>query len=280
MTDTRKRMSGKVALVTGAARGQGRSHAVRLAEEGADVIALDACVDLASVPYALATEADLQETAELIRSTGQRAHVAKADVRDLAELSTAIADGVAALGRLDIVSANAGIMSMSSLAEMDESQWLEMIDVNLNGVWRTCRASIGHVIAGGRGGSIVLTSSVAGLKSYPNAGHYVTAKHGVVGMMKTLAQEHAGDRIRVNCVNPTQVNTDMIHNDLMYSLFCPDRENPTREDFAAASRATGLLPVDWVESSDVTNALMFLVSDEARFITGVALPIDAGALHA
>jgi NAD(P)-dependent dehydrogenase (short-subunit alcohol dehydrogenase family) len=153
-----------------------------------------------------------------------------------------------------------------------------MIDINLSGVWRTCKAAIPHLIAGGRGGSIVLTSSVAGLRSYNGVSHYVSAKHGVVGLMKTLAQELAPHSIRVNTLNPTQVDTDMIQNESMYHLFCPDIENPTRAEFGAASAATILLPIDWVESIDVSNALLFLASDEARYITGVALPIDAGAL--
>ncbi len=156
--------------------------------------------------------------------------------------------------------------------------WDQMIDINLTGVWRTCKAVIAHLIEGGRGGSIVLTSSVAGLRSYSGVSHYVSAEHGLVGLMKTLAQELAPHSIRVNTVNPTQVDTAMIQNESMYRLFCPDTEHPTRQDFGAASAATILLPVDWVESIDVSNTVLFVASDEARYITGVALPIDAGAL--
>jgi (+)-trans-carveol dehydrogenase len=272
------RVEGKVAFITGAARGQGRSHAIRLAQEGADIIAVDHCADIETVSYPMATAADLEATAKEVEALGRRVHTAHADVRDFGSLKAAVDAGVAELGRLDIVSANAGILSNGQSHELSEETWGTMIDINLSGVWRTCKAAIPHLIAGGRGGSIILTSSVAGLRSYNGVSHYVSAKHGVVGLMKTLAQELAPHSIRVNTLNPTQVDTDMIQNESMYHLFCPDIENPTRAEFGAASAATILLPVDWVESIDVSNALLFLASDEARYITGVALPIDAGAL--
>jgi SDR family mycofactocin-dependent oxidoreductase len=272
------RVAGQVAFITGAARGQGRSHALRLAEEGADIIAVDLCGQLGSVAYPLATADDLAETVQLVEALDRRIVARQADVRDTASLDLALSEGVAELGRLDIVSANAGILSSGSLAELSVQAWREMIDVNLSGVWRTCKVAIPHLIAGGRGGSIILTSSVAGLKSYANMAHYVSAKHGVTGLMKTLATELAPYRIRVNSLHPTQVDTDMIQNDIMYRLFRPDLENPSRADFAEASRATGLLPIDWVETADVSSALLFLASDEARYITGTALPVDAGAL--
>jgi|SRR4051794_23834805 (+)-trans-carveol dehydrogenase len=272
------RVEGKVAFITGAARGQGRSHAIRLAQEGADIIAVDHCADIETVSYPMATAAELEGTAKEVEALGRRVYTAHADVRDFQSLKSAVDAGVAELGRLDIVSANAGILSNGQSHELSEETWGQMIDINLSGVWRTCKAAIPHLIAGGRGGSIVLTSSVAGLRSYSGVSHYVSAKHGVVGLMKTLAQELAPHSIRVNTLNPTQVDTDMIQNESMYHLFCPDIENPTRAEFGAASAATILLPIDWVESIDVSNALLFLASDEARYITGVALPIDAGAL--
>jgi (+)-trans-carveol dehydrogenase len=272
------RVAGKVAFITGAARGQGRSHAIRLAQEGADIIAVDHCTDIDTVGYPMATSADLEATVKEIEALDRRVYAAHADVRDFGSLKTAVDAGVAELGRLDIVSANAGILSNGASHELSEETWGQMIDINLSGVWRTCKAAIPHLIGGGRGGSIVLTSSVAGLRSYNGVSHYVSAKHGVVGLMKTLAQELASHSIRVNTVNPTQVDTAMIQNESMYHLFCPDIENPTREDFGAASAATILLPIDWVESIDVSNAVLFLASEEARYITGVALPIDAGAL--
>jgi SDR family mycofactocin-dependent oxidoreductase len=272
------RLAGQVAFITGAARGQGRSHAIRLAQEGADIIAVDVCAPLPTVDYPLATPADLAETVRRVEELDRRIVARQADVRSLASLEAALAGGVAELGRLDIVAANAGILSSGSLAGLSVPAWREMIDVNLSGVWRTCRAAIPHLIAGGRGGSIILTSSVAGLKSYPNMAHYVAAKHGVTGLARALATELAVHRIRVNSVHPTQVDTDMIQNDIMYRLFRPDLEHPTRQDFAEASRATGLLPVDWVESADVSSAVAFLASEDARYITGTALPVDAGAL--
>jgi (+)-trans-carveol dehydrogenase len=272
------RVEGKVAFITGAARGQGRSHALRLAEEGADIIAVDLCEDIKSVDYPLASRADFDETVRRVEALGRRIVAREADVRDVESLRAAVDAGFAEFGRLDIVSANAGILSNGQSHELSEETWGDMIDINLSGVWRTCKVAIPHLIAGGRGGSIVLTSSVAGLRSYNGVSHYVSAKHGVVGLMKTLAQELAPHSIRVNTVNPTQVDTAMIQNESMYHLFCPDIENPTRADFGAASAATILLPIDWVESIDVSNAVLFLASDEARYITGVALPIDAGAL--
>lgn len=271
-------LAGRVALITGAARGQGRSHAVTLAEAGADIIAVDLCADLSTVDYPQAVPGDLAETVRQVEALGRRIVAAVADVRDTAGLRAAVDAGVAELGRLDIVSANAGILSSGSLADLSLAAWREMIDVNLTGVWKTCKVAIPHILAGGRGGAVVLTSSVAGLKSYPNVGHYVAAKHGVVGLMRTLAVELAPHRIRVNTVNPTQVDTDMIQNDVMYRLFLPDSSAPTRAEFAAASRETALLPVDWVESADVSRALRFLVSDDARYVTGVAFPVDAGAV--
>ena len=272
------RVEGKVAFITGAARGQGRSHAIRLAQEGADIIAVDHCGDIDTVDYPMATEADLAETVRQVEALDRRIVAGHADVRDGESLAAAVDAGVAELGRLDIVSANAGILSNGQSHELSEDTWGQMIDINLSGVWRTAKAAIPHLIAGGRGGSIVLTSSVAGLRSYNGVSHYVSAKHGVVGLMKTLAQELAQYSIRVNTVNPTQVDTAMIQNESMYKLFSPDIAEPTREDFGRASAATILLPIEWAESIDVSNAVLFLASDEARYITGVALPIDGGAL--
>ncbi len=273
-----RRMEGKVAFITGAARGQGRNHAIRLAQEGADIIALDAEQDLATVPYPLARQGELAETVEAVKAVGGRIHADIADVRDLAAVQAVVDAGYAAFGRLDIVSANAGILSFGQAHEMSEQTWEEMIDINLGGVWRTVRAAVPHMIEAGNGGSIILTSSVAGLRSYENVGHYVAAKHGVIGLMKTLAQELAPHRIRVNTLNPTQVDTDMVQNQAMYDVFCADVDNPTRDDFAKTSGGMIKLPIPWVESDDVTNALLFLASEDARYITGVALPVDGGAL--
>jgi (+)-trans-carveol dehydrogenase len=271
-------LQGKVALITGAARGQGRRHAIALAQQGVDIIAVDRCSDVGTVPYPLATKEDLAETVRQVEALDRRIVATEADVRDSAALTAAVDDGVAQLGRLDIVSANAGILSFGTADQLSDESWEDMIGVNLTGVWKTCRAAIPHIVAGGRGGTIVLTSSVAGLKAYGGLPHYVAAKHGVVGLMKAMANELAPQNIRVNSINPTQVDTDMVQNEAMYKLWSPDEAHPTREMFGAKSRATGLLPVDWVEVDDISNALIFLVSDMGRYITGIALPVDAGVL--
>lgn len=272
------RVAGKVALITGAARGQGRSHALRLAAEGADIIALDICRQIESAPYHLATPEDLEETARLVKELGQNVVTREVDVRDGEALVAAVNEGVSQLGRLDIVVANAGIMSIGPAFELTEQAWSELIDVNLSGVWRTTKAAVPHLIAGGNGGSIVLTSSIAGLIGQPGLGHYVAAKHGVVGLMKTLALELAPLNIRVNTVNPTCVDTDMIMNEATYRIFLPDDPHPTRDKFAVPAGEMNALSVPWIESSDVSNAVLFLASDEARYITGISLPVDAGAV--
>src|ERR1700729_4213924 len=206
------RVGGKVAFITGAARSQGRSHAIRLAQEGADIIAVDIAGPVDSVTaYPMATEADLTETVKQVEALDRRIVARKADVRDPGALKAALDDGVAQLGQLDIVGANAGIFSFGTLEELDDRTWQDMIDVNLTGVWHAAKAAIPHLRAAG-GGAIILTSSSLGLEGMPNVGHYVSAKHGVVGLMRTLALELAPDLIRVNSVHPTTVNTDMIQN--------------------------------------------------------------------
>jgi SDR family mycofactocin-dependent oxidoreductase len=271
------RVAGKVAFITGAARGQGRSHAIRLAAEGADIIAIDVLADMPGMPYPGATEADMAETVKAVEALDRRIVASKADVRDYGQLKAALDAGVAELGHLDIVSANAGIGSSPYPAQdIEEQTWQDMLDVNLTGVWHTAKAAIPHLT--GHGGSIVLTSSAAGLKAYANVAHYVSAKHGVVGLMRTLALELAPQFIRVNSVHPTQVDTTMIQNEATWRLFRPDLEHPTEADFAPASQSLNVLPIPWVDPVDISNAVLFLASDEARYITGVALPVDAGAV--
>ncbi|RSN69237.1 mycofactocin-coupled SDR family oxidoreductase [Actinomadura sp. WAC 06369] len=273
------RVEGKVAFITGAARGQGRGHAVRLAQEGADIIAVDVCEQIDTVPIPMSTPEDLAETVALVEVTGRKIAATRADVRDFDALKAAVDDGVARFGRLDIVVANAGLAaSGDEIHKMDAKLWRDSIDVNLTGVWHTGKAAIPHVIDGERGGSIVLTSSVGGLKAHPNIANYVAAKHGVVGLMRSMAVELAQYGIRVNSVHPTQVNTPMLMNDLTYRMFRPDLENPTREDMAPISQMMNALPVPWVEAEDISNAVLFLASDESRYITGVPLPIDAGSM--
>jgi SDR family mycofactocin-dependent oxidoreductase len=272
------RVEGKVAFITGAARGQGRSHAVRLAQEGADIIAVDLCAQVGSVPYPMATPEDLANTVKEVEALDRRIVAARADVRDYAGLKQPLDDGVAQLGRLDIVCSNAGIFSIGAAAELDETTWQDVIDINLTGMWHTCKAAIPHLIAGGRGGSIVITSSDAGLKAYQNVAHYVSAKHGVVGLMRTLALELAPHLIRVNSLHPSTVNTDMVQNEATYRLFRPDMQNPGPQELAQAGVSINALPIPWLEPVDISNAVLFLASDEARYITGVTLPVDAGFL--
>jgi (+)-trans-carveol dehydrogenase len=272
------RLERKVAFVTGAARGQGRSHAIRLAEEGADIIAVDIAAQLDTVPYPMATPEDLAQTVKQVEALDRRIVASRADVRDYDALKAALDDAVARLGRLDIVSANAGIVSFGRAEDLTEQTWQDMMDVNLTGVWHTAKAAIPHLRAAG-GGSIVITSSGAGLKGQANTGHYVAAKHGVVGLMKTLANELAADMIRVNTVNPGSVNTEMIQNQGTYHLFMPDQPGDiSREQVVPVFQAVNALPVPWIEPVDISNAVLFLASDEARYITGVALPVDAGNL--
>ena len=271
------RLEGKVAFVTGAARGQGRSHAVRLAEEGADIVAIDIASQIDTVPFPMATPDDLAETVEQVEALDRRIVAKQADVRDYDALKAALDDGVARLGRLDIVAANAGIVSYGSAEELTEQAWRDVIDVDLTGVWHTVKAAIPHLRAAG-GGSVVITSSDGGLEGSPNVAHYTAAKHGVVGLMRTLANELAPDLVRVNTVHPSAVDTDMIQNQAAYHLFLPDHQGDiTREDVAPVLQTVNALPVPWMEPRDISNAVLFLASDEARYITGVTLPVDAGA---
>ncbi len=273
------RLEGKVAFVTGAARGQGRSHALRLAEEGADIVAVDIAGQISTVRYPMATPDDLAETVRLVEALDRRIVATQADVRDYDAMKSAVDDGVAQLGRLDIVAANAGIGTFGTMEELTDEEWDDMLDTNLKGVWHTAKASIPHLRAAG-GGSMILTSSTAGLMGLANLGHYVAAKHGVVGLMRTLALELAPDMIRVNTVHPTSVDTDMIHNEATYALFAPDLgpDERTRDALGARFATLNALPIQWVEAVDISNAVVFLASDEARYITGVTLPVDAGSL--
>ncbi len=270
------RVEGKVAFITGAARSQGRSHALRLAQEGADVIAVDICAPVESIQmYPPATEEDLAETVRQVEALDRRIVATRADVRDPAALRAAVDEGVAQLGRLDIVLANAGVFELAPALELTDGAWQVMIDINLTGVWNTCRVALPHLIESG-GGSIVITSSTAGLKGTPNTIHYTAAKHGVIGVMRTLANEFGKQSVRVNTVHPTGVDTVMIQNEKTWGLFTPDDPNPTREKFAELFETLHPLPVPHVDPVDISNAILFLVSDEARYITGVTLPVDAG----
>jgi (+)-trans-carveol dehydrogenase len=273
------RVEGKVAFITGAARGQGRSHAVRLAQEGADIIAIDICKPIAEgMLIPASTPEDLAETADLVKNLNRRIVTAEVDVRDYDALKAAVDSGVEQLGRLDIIVANAGIGNGgNTLDKTSEKDWQDMIDVNLSGVWKSVKAGVPHILAGGHGGSIVLTSSVGGLKAYPQCGNYVAAKHGVVGLMRSFGVELGQHMIRVNSVHPTHVNTAMVMNEGTFKMFRPDLKNPGPDDMAPICQMFHVMPVPWVEPVDISNAVLFFASDESRYITGVTLPVDLGS---
>jgi SDR family mycofactocin-dependent oxidoreductase len=269
------RFDGKVVLITGGARGQGRSHAVRFAQEGADVAICDVAAQLDTVPYPLAKPDDLAETVRLVEDLDRRCVAVQADVRDRGQIDAFAEQTRTELGRIDFLLANAGIFTFSTVAEMDDRTWREMIDTNLTGVFNAMRAVLPAMIAQGSG-RIVATSSMAGKMGYANVGHYCAAKWGVIGLVKSVAQEVAAHGITVNAVCPTGVDTTMIQNEAAYRLFLPDAENPTREDAAPAFQGLNAIPVPWVEPSDISNAMAFLCSDEARYITGETIAVAAG----
>jgi (+)-trans-carveol dehydrogenase len=271
-------LDGKVAFVTGAARGQGRSHAIRLAQEGADIIAIDACATPDWLSYPLATEADLAQTVKDVEARGRRIIAEKADIRDLAAVQGVLGEGVAALGgRLDIALANAAVISWpQDLWAIDVAEFRELIDVTLTGTFITLKAAVPPMIAAGNGGSIVLTSSGAAITAGKGLGDYKAAKNGVLALKDTLACELAEHFIRVNAICPTAVDTPMIHNERLHRAFRPDLEHPGREDVKDGFAQMNLLPVPWVDPVDVSNAIVWLCSDAARYVTGITLPVDAG----
>ena len=279
MERSEKPFAGKVALITGGGRGQGRSHAVRFAELGADVIVIDNDgTPVNSIPYELATAEDIEETTRLIEQADRRAVAVRADVRSLPALEQAVERGRKELGEINIVCANAGIGSFGRSLEMSEETWLEMIDINLNGVWRTIRAAAPSMVAARRGGVIVLTASTASFRAPQNLSHYAAAKHGVIGLMKSLAAELGPEGIRVNAVCPGAVRTAMLDHDTAYHLFRPDLDDPGLADLDPVLGQMTLTGEPWVEIGDVTDAVVWLASPAARHVTGVALPVDIGHL--
>lgn len=269
-------LEGKVAFITGAARGQGRSHAVRFAEEGVDIIAVDICEQIDTVPYPLASREDLDETVNLVEKTGRRIVAEQADVRDYARLQSVLANAVGELGRLDFVIANAGIATGIAPARSTMHAYLDAIDVMLNGVYFTIEAALPWLLKHSDGGAIVITSSLGGLMSLgrsfdtrnPGLAGYTAAKHGVIGLMRYFATTLAEKNIRVNSVHPTGVATSMIQNDAV--------ESYARAHPAFAEAFVNALPVSAIESSDVTEAMIYLCNQSGRYITGTALPLDAG----
>jgi SDR family mycofactocin-dependent oxidoreductase len=274
------RLPGKVALVTGAARGQGRAHCLRMAQEGADIIAVDVLEDNEQVSYGLATKQDMDETQRLVSETGRRFIGLRADVRSQADLDAAVAAGTTAMGGIDVVCVNAGISGPKGPSwELEEQAFENILQVNLLGAWRTVKAAAPGMIEAKRGGSIVFINSTLGLKGIQGLSAYTASKHGLLGLARCLAAELAPHDIRVNSVAPTGVGTPLIWNEATYRHFRPDLENPGLEDAIESFRSMHQLPVPWVDPVDVANAVVFLASDEARCITGIALPVDAGNLN-
>ncbi|MBB1033767.1 mycofactocin-coupled SDR family oxidoreductase [Dietzia sp. CQ4] len=274
------KLDGKVAFITGAARGQGRSHAVRLAEDGADIIAVDICAPIASLEgfYELPTQEDLDETVRLVEAQGRRIVARVADVRDLPALTDAVSAGVAELGSVDIIVANAGIFTFGQETHKIEQQsWNDIQDINLTGVWHTYAAAAEHLLAAGPGGSVIIISSLAGFKGLANVAAYTAAKHGIVGLMKVLANELGPHGIRVNTIHPNSIDTPMVKNAKTYGLFRPDLADPQAED--AHDAFAGLNPMGkaWIESIHVSNAVAWLASDEAYYVSGGEIPVDGGA---
>jgi (+)-trans-carveol dehydrogenase len=270
-------LEGKVAFITGVARGQGRSHAVRLAEEGVDIIGVDALTGYDTIAYPMGSREELDETVQLVEKQGRRMIATEADVRDLASLESAVAAGVEEFGRLDIVAANAGISPPGTpLWQLPPQEWQDVIDVNLTGVFNTLRASVPHMLEAGNGGSIVITSSGAGLKAVQNLADYNSSKFGVIGLGKTAANELAPYKIRVNMICPSTVATPMVLNDALYRLFRPDLENPTVDDAAEVFTQMNPLGEPWADPVDISNAVVWLCSEQARTVTGIVLPVDLG----
>ena len=269
-------LDGKVAFISGIARGQGRSHALTLAREGADIIGFDLCAKPTTTAYPGATEEDLQETVRQVKETGADIVAEVGDTRDHTRVKAIFDRGIEQFGRVDIVLPNAGICSGAKTWEITPQDWREMVDINLNGVFHTVQVAIPTMIAQNEGGSIVFTGSTEALKGAENISSYAASKHGVTGLMTSLARELGQYNIRVNSVNPTCVDTHMINNNFVYGLFRPDLDKPTRDDVIDAFSGTHILPVPWIQPQDVSNAILYLVTDPGRYITATPLVIDAG----
>lgn len=278
MSERPRRYEGKVVFITGVGRGQGREHAVRFAAEGAQIIGVDICEDLPECYYPLSTEADLAETVKQVEAAGGAMHAEKGDVRDLSRLREVVKAGVERFGRLDVIVANAGTYSPNPTQFLTSEQWDETIGVNLTGVFNTVRAGMKTMIQQNEGGAISITSSTAGLKGFYGCPAYNAAKHGVVGFMRSLALELAPNQIRVNTIHPTSVGTPMILNDVFPKLVRSDVSDPGFDEAAEFLRPQQPMDIPWLAPGDISDALLWLCSDEARYVTGVTLPVDAGAL--
>jgi (+)-trans-carveol dehydrogenase len=271
------RLHNKVALISGVARGQGRSHALRLASEGASIIGFDGMCTYDTVPYKQATQEDLDQTAKLVTEAGGRIITGRADVRNREEIKSIIDKGLAEFGAIDVVVANAGIGVNSVLFwEVSQQEWDDVIGVNQTGVWHTVSAAVPSMIEAGNGGSVIITSSAAAIKSASRLAPYIAAKTAVIGMMRSMAHDLAPHKIRINCIAPTAVPTDFVLNDRLFQIFCPDKEDPTIDDVREIMRGHHPLGEPWIQTADVSSAVAYLASDEARYISGIVLPIDLG----
>lgn len=273
-------LQGKVALITGGARGQGRAHALALAEAGADIVVIDACAPIDTAEYPMPTTDDLSRTAKDVEQLDRRVIARQVDIRDQAGLDAVVAEALDTLGGIDIVCANASIVSVGRSWEITDEQWQQTLDVDLTGTWRTVKTVVPSMIERGNGGSIIMTASVAGTQGMPNLGAYVAAKHGVMGLMKTMANELGQYGIRVNAVQPGVIRTPIVEgNTALLRLFRPDLAHPVMADAEAGFRSINSLPVAWLEPDDVSGAVLFLASDAARHVTGITIPVDAGCIN-
>ena len=272
------RLAGKTVLITGAARGQGRAHAVRLAEEGADIVATDICTQLPEIAYTMSTRDDLDHTVKLVEQLDRRCLAFTADAGDLVRMREVVDEAVAELGHLDAVVINHGLSTPHSIDQEDADAIFDaIVAANLTAVWRTARAVVPALRASG-GGGIVITSSAAGIRAFGGLPGYVASKQGVLGLMQALAIELAPSGIRVNAVCPGNVATPMLHNPFLQSLFAGGKPDATVDDMVFPARAMSLMGVPWVEPEAISNGVLYLLSDEAKYVTGIALPIDTGML--
>lgn len=272
------RVEGKVAFVTGAGRGQGRSHAIALAREGARIVATDvASGTLPDVAYPIASRADLEETARLVREIGGEVITAEADVRDRAAVDAVVKQGLDAFGFIDVVVANAGVFTWGAARDLSWADWHTVIDINLHGTWNAVQSVLPSMIDRGKGGSIMMTASQIATRGQSNAVAYAASKAGIVGMMRALAVELAPHGIRVNTIHPSTVYTEMILNEPVYRVFRPDLENPTKEDMDGELYPFHMLDVAALDPEDISHAVVYLASDESRYVTSIKLPVDAGS---
>lgn len=269
------KLDGKVALITGGARGQGRSHAVTFAREGADIVICDLAAQIGTVPYAMSNTDDLNETVKLVEEQDRRCIAMRADVRDTAQIRSVVDTALAEFGQLDILIANAGIVAPVPLVDISDQAWSDMVETDLTGVFKSIRAVAPHMIER-RSGRIIATSSMVGKTGVPGLAHYVAAKWGVIGLVKSAALEFGQYGITVNAVCPTNVDTNMIQNPAMYALFAPDIKNPTREDVIPGFTSLNALPVPWVQVQDISEGMLYLAAESGRYVTGETLTIAAG----